>query len=98
MEGPIPVDRPVPPFARKIAKHPRILHREGKESPMKKLFAIALGVALSALTPAAMAEGPQTTCQPTQTLSADCGQGGCDESLTIGERVWFSYGRNFWNI
>jgi ferredoxin len=65
---------------------------------MKKLIAIALGVTLIALAPAAMAGDPQTTCQPTQTLSADCGQGGCDESLAIGERIWFSYGRNFWNI
>jgi len=65
---------------------------------MKKLFAIALAAALSALSGTAMAGDPQTTCQPTQTLAADCGQDGCEPSLTIGERIWFSYGRNFWNI
>jgi hypothetical protein len=65
---------------------------------MKKLFAIVLGVTLCALTPAAMAGDPQITCQPTQTLAADCGQDGCEPSLTIGERVWFSYGRNFWDV
>lgn len=65
---------------------------------MKKLLASALGITLCAFTGTAMADEPPASCQPKQTSAIDCGCGDNDLSLAIGERVWFSFARSFWNI